>query len=189
MGSRAPATNDDDDWSSSAERRQVEGESATAAAATDDVELATGSYNNKPSQQQEQGKRRLIKGDSRGTFRTSKQQPVPDDGGGSFFTNIAELTKEVLDMDESSNHTDAELMNTEGFVVSLFKKNDLNKRQSSMKLVETKKIGVRQEERKRTERGQRLPRGLRPAGWSYLLLLVQKNLKMLCLMNVPTIMS
>ena len=168
MGSRAPATNDDDDWSSSAERRQVEGESATAAAATDDVELATGSYNNKPSQQQEQGKRRLIKGDSRGTFRTSKQQPVPDDGGGSFFTNIAELTKEVLDMDESSNHTDGELMNTEGFVVSLFKKNDLNKRQSSMKLVETKKIGVRQEERKRTERtwGERVMDGAEDDGES-----------------------
>ena len=119
---QAPAMNDDDegddDWSSSAEGRRESGTSATAAeAANDDIELAADgeSQQQQQQQQQQQIRKRLHTNDNRGAFhRTgSSLNPVPEAGIGSFFTNIAELTKDVLDMRDASNKTDAETTSRE----------------------------------------------------------------------------
>lgn len=163
---QAPAMNEHegDDWSSSAEGRRGGEESA---ATNEDIELATGG----PSQQQDkqqhkQNQKRLLTSDSRGgPLHHINEHPVPEAGFGSFFTNIAELTKDVLDMDEASSRTDAEMLNTEGFVVSLFQnktKKGMNDRHSmEMKMVEMKRLGARQHEKKRTERtwGERVMEG------------------------------
>lgn len=160
---QAPAMNEHegDDWSSSAEGRRGGEESA---ATNEDIELATGG----PSQQQEkqqdkQNQKRLLTSDSRGgPLHHINKHPVPEAGIGSFFTNIAELTKDVLDMDEASSRTGAEVLNTEGFVVSLFR-NKPKKGMNSMEMemVEMKRIGARQHEKKRTERtwGERVMEG------------------------------
>ena len=156
---QAPAMNDDDegddDWSSSAEGRRESGTSATAAeAANEDIELAADGQ----SQQQQQIRKRLHTNDNRGAFhRTgSSLNPVPEAGIGSFFTNIAELTKDVLDMRDASNKTDAETTSRESFIVSLFKSKSLKgmkgRGSTEMRYAETKRIGARQEEKKRMER-------------------------------------
>ena len=161
---QAPAMNDDDegddDWSSSAEGRRESGTSATAAeAANEDIELAAdGQSQQQQQQQQQQIRKRLHTNDARGAFhRTgSSLNPVPEAGIGSFFTNIAELTKDVLDMRDASNKTDAETTNTESFIVSLFKSKSLKgmkgRGSTEMRYAETKRIGARQEEKKRMER-------------------------------------
>ena len=136
---QAPAMSEHegDDWSSSAEGRRGGEESA---ATNEDIELATGG----PSQQQEkqqhkQNQKRLLKSDSRvGPLHHINKHPVPEAGIGSFFTNIAELTKDFLDMDEASSRTDAEMLNTEGFVVSLLQDKTKNSRHTmEKKMVET----------------------------------------------------
>ena len=160
---QAPAMNDDDegddDWSSSAEGRRESGTSATAAeAANEDIELAADGQSQQQQQQQQQIRKRLHTNDARGAFhRTgSSLNPVPEAGIGSFFTNIAELTKDVLDMRDASNKTDAETTNTESFIVSLFKSKSLKgmkgRGSTEMRYAETKRIGARQEEKKRMER-------------------------------------
>ncbi|CAL6363199.1 unnamed protein product [Bathycoccus prasinos] len=168
---QAPAMNDDDegddDWSSSAEGRRESGTSATAAeAANEDIELAADGQSQQ--QQQQQIRKRLLTNDTRGAFhRTgSSLNPVPEAGIGSFFTNIAELTKDVLDMRDASNKTDAETTNTESFIVSLFKSKSLKgmkgRGSTEMRYAETKRIGARQEEKKRMERtwGERVMEGV-----------------------------
>ena len=170
---QAPAMNDDDegddDWSSSAEGRRESGTSATAAeAANEDIELAADGQSQQQQQQQQQIRKRLHTNDARGAFhRTgSSLNPVPEAGIGSFFTNIAELTKDVLDMRDASNKTDAETTNTESFIVSLFKSKSLKgmkgRGSTEMRYAETKRIGARQEEKKRMERtwGERVMEGV-----------------------------